>query len=133
MKNVFVNVINRGGYNLADILRRIDNFNVEGRLTDDERTELYTLARERANYEDSVNVFAKLIELEQRIEALENQEGTSTEPEDTAAAPEYQVGKWYYAGNRVTFEGEIYICSAPEGQVCTWSPTEHPAYWTKVE
>ena len=133
MKNVFTNVINRGGYNLADVLRRIDNFYVEGKLTDEERTELYTLARERANYEDSVNVFEKLIELEKRIAALENKETTSTDPEETPDAPEYQVGKWYYTGDRITFEDAVYICAAPEGQVCTWSPTEYPAYWTKVE
>lgn len=133
MKYVFVNVINRGGYNLADLLRRIDSFYVEGKLTEEERDELYTLARERANYEDSTNVFEKLIELENRVRALENKEGTSTDPEETPAAPEYQVGKWYYKGDRVTFEDAVYICSAPDGQVCTWSPTEYPAYWTKEE
>ena len=133
MKYVITNVINRGGYNLADILRKIDNFYLEGKLTDEERTELYKLARERASYEDSVNVFNKLIELEKRIVALENKETTSTDPEETPAAPEYQVGKWYYKGDRVTFEDAVYICSAPDGQVCTWSPAEYPSYWTKEE
>lgn len=133
MKHVFTNVINRGGYNLADVLRRIDNFYVEGKLTDEEHTELYTLARERANYEDSVNVFEKLIELEKRIVVLESKETTSTDPEETPDAPEYQAGKWYYAGDRVTFEDAVYICAAPEGQVCTRSGTEYPNYWTKVE
>lgn len=131
MKHVFINVINRGGYNLADLLRRIDGFYVEGKLTEEERTELYTLARERANYEDSANVFDKLIELENRIRILENKEGTNTDPGEVPAALDYQAGKWYYAGDRVTFEDAVYICSAPDGQVCTWSPTEYPAYWTK--
>ena len=133
MKHIITNVINRGGYNLADVLRKIDNFYLEGKLTDEERSDLYTLARNRANYEDSVNVFEKLIELEKRIVALENKETSPTDPEEVPAAPDYQIGKWYYAGDRVTFDGSIYICSAPDGQVCTWSPTEYPAYWTKVE
>lgn len=133
MKHIITNVINRGGYNLADVLRKIDNFYLEGKLTDEERSDLYTLARNRANYEDSVNVFEKLIELEKRIVALENKETSPTDPEEVPAAPDYQIGKWYYAGDRVTFEDAVYICSAPDGQVCTWSPTEYPAYWTKEE
>lgn len=39
----------------------------------------------------------------------------------------------YYKGNKVTFEGAKYICIAPDGVACTWSPTQYPTYWEKVE
>lgn len=39
----------------------------------------------------------------------------------------------YYKGDRVTFEGAKYICIAPDGVACTWSPVQYPTYWEKVE
>lgn len=39
----------------------------------------------------------------------------------------------YYNGDKVTFEGSKYICIAPDGVACTWSPTQYPTYWEKVE
>lgn len=133
MKQTFTRVINRGDFNLAEILGKIDRFHVEGRLTDTERDELYALAREKATVEGSVNLMEKFIELEARVKALEvlhNESGTE-DPEANPVAPDYQVGKWYYMGDRVTFNGETYICSAPKNVVCTWSPIEYPAYWIK--
>lgn len=131
MKQTFIRVINRGDFNLAELLGRIDRFYAAGRLTEAESDELCALAREKASVENSVNVIAKLVELEARVKALEEASGTATDPEEPSTADDYQVGKWYYQGDRVTFENEVYICSAPEGVVCTWSPTEYPAYWTK--
>ena len=68
--------------------------------------------------------------------ALENAKNeTETEPEDTpnSVYEEYVAGKWYYNGATVRFEDSSYVCTAPEGQVCVWSPTEYPAYWQLVE
>ena len=45
MKNVFAKVINRGGFDLNGILHNIDTYHVEGKLTDEERTELVAMAR----------------------------------------------------------------------------------------
>lgn len=60
--------------------------------------------------------------LEERVTALEK----------AAPAPgEYEQGKWYYRGDTVTFEGAVYVCIAPDGAVCTWSPTEYAPYWQK--
>lgn len=60
--------------------------------------------------------------IEERVAALEK----------AAPAPdEYTPGTWYYRGDSVTFEGEVYVCIAPEGAVCTWSPTEYATYWQK--
>ena len=129
MKKLFENVIARGGFDLGVMLKKIDSYHVEGKLTDAEKDELYAQARAGAKKEASVDVLAKLEELEARVRALE-EGGSSTggnETGDTVA--EYVPGKWYYAGDRVTFEGRRYVCSAPKGVVCVWSPGVFPAYW----
>ena len=129
MKKLFENVIARGGFDLGVMLKKIDSYHVEGKLTDAEKDELYAQARAGAKTEASVDVLAKLEELEARVRALE-EGGSSTggnETGDTVA--EYVPGKWYYAGDRVTFEGKRYVCSAPKGVVCVWSPGVFPAYW----
>lgn len=91
---------------------------------------LLNLLREGENNADTaqeVNVLAKLEELEKRVRALES---GSTEPGETY--PDYVAGKWYYNGDKITFEGGKYKCIAPDGAVCTWSPTEYPTYWELV-
>ena len=45
MKEIFKNVIARGNYELTALLKKIDAYHIEGKLTDAERDELYTLAR----------------------------------------------------------------------------------------
>ena len=126
MKTIFENVIKKGGYDLSDIVKKINESYIVGKITEEESVELVLLARENAKAKDGVDVFAKLVELEERIRALEDA------PADTDEYPEYIVGKWYYNGDKVTFEGEAYLCIAPVGAVCTWSPTEYPAYWEKA-
>lgn len=97
---------------------------------------MLNLLREGENNADTVqeaNVLvkleelAKLEELEQRVRALET---GSTEPGETY--PDYVAGKWYYNGDKITFEGGKYKCIAPAGVVCVWSPTEYPPYWEMV-
>ena len=126
MKKLFENVIARGGYDLGVMLKRIDSSHVEGKLTDAERDELYEKARAGADAQASVDVLKKLEELEARVRALEEGGGSGSSADEPEA---YVPGKWYYAGDRVTFEGKRYVCSAPKGVVCVWSPGMFPAYW----
>lgn len=125
MRKVFENVIEKGGYDLTTMLSRIDSYHISGKLTDEDRDALYGMARAKAQPMDSINIHSKLAELEERVRKLENGGVTPSE------IAEYVPGKWYYAGDMVTFKGETYTCIAPEGVVCTWSPEEHPAYWSK--
>lgn len=129
MKSIIENVIKNGGYDLADLLAKIDVFFAEGKLTAEERDELIKKAREGASAMYSTDLFKKMEELDKRVKALED---GNNEP-DTDEYPEYVIGKWYYGGNKITFKGAKYICIAPEGVVCTWSPDEYPAYWKSVE
>lgn len=59
--------------------------------------------------------------LEERVLALEK----------TVTVEPFVAGKWYYRGDKVSFEGATYTCVAPEGAVCVWSPGDYPVYWEK--
>lgn len=128
MYRIVKKTIETGGWQLADMLERIERMYAAGRLTGEEHDELAQLAREKASYKDGVDVVAKLKELEERIRALE-EAGVDIE---AAVIPEYAAGKWYYAGDKVMFDGAAYMCVAPEGTVCVWSPEEMPGYWERM-
>ncbi len=139
MYTIVKNVITTGVYELVDMLKKIDTLWVQGSLTDEQRAELVALAQEKANAANSIDVMAKLQEHDIRIEvlaqevaALKNAD-SEEDGEQVEEYPEYVAGTWYYAGNIVNFEGVDYICVAPEGQVCTWSPKEYPAYWQSMQ
>lgn len=128
MKTIFENVIARGDYDLAGLLKKIDGYHIAGRLSDAERDELYEKARTGANPAESVDVLAKIAELERRVKALEERQDSGTGSTDV---PEYEVGKWYYKDDKVMYNGKEYTCTAPDGVVCVWSPAEYPAYWAQ--
>ncbi len=125
MYGIMKQVLGRGEYSLAEMLRKIDTLWVQGSLSDAQREELLETARAGAKPAGSVEVMAKLEELEQRVRALEAAGGTSGEAEP------YTAGTWYYAGDRCVFEEATYTCIAPDGVACVWSPAEYPAYWQK--
>lgn len=134
MYKITKNVIEMGGFNLTDILRKIDSLWIKASITDDERADLYNMAQTKAKAKDSIDIVAKIAELETKITALEIKlEGVEDiVPEESPNYEEFVVGKWYYTGNRVTFDGKNYVCIAPEGTVCVWSPTDYPSYWEEV-
>lgn len=127
MYDVIKDVINTRRYVLADMLHKIDTLWAQGDLDDEQRTELIALARDKADMAQEVNVLARLEELEQRVRTFED---GSTEPGE--AYPDYVAGKWYYNGDKITFEGGKYKCIAPDGVVCAWSPKEYPVYWEEI-
>ena len=127
MYDVIRDVINTRRYVLADMLHKIDTLWAQGDFDDEQRTELIALAQGNADMTQEVNVLARLEELEQRVRALED---GGTEPGETY--PDYVAGKWYYSGDKITFEGVKYKCIAPDGVVCVWSPKEYPVYWELV-
>lgn len=129
MKKIFREVIEQRGYNLTEMLSKIDKYHVEGKLTDEEKAELATLARNNADTKESVDFFRKLEELEKRVKALE--EGTASTPSEEY--PFFVEGKWYYNGDKCYENGVNYVCVAPEGTVCVWSPSAYPNYWEAVE
>ncbi len=130
MFEIVKNVIESGRYELTALLGKIDTLWVQGDLRDEQRDELVELAQGGADVENSVDIIDKLAELEARIVALENSETPGGETEDVY--PDYVIGKWYYNGDKITYNGKRYVCAAPVGAVCTWNPDEYPVYWTEV-
>lgn len=125
MFEIIKNVIKEGRYDLAELLLKIETLWVQGSLTDEQKTELVQQAQENADFGNSLDIIAKIEELDARVRALE---GGETGEEIS----EYIPGKWYYNGDKVTFNGKNYVCIAPGGQVCTWSPSEYPTYWDEI-
>lgn len=130
MYGIIKDVIASKNYELTDILAKIEKRCFEKSITEEQRDELQAMARENADATKSIDVFAKLQELEMRVKALEENKATDEPTEE--GYPEYVVGKWYYNGEKISFNGKNYECIAPEGRVCTWNPQEYPAYWNEI-
>lgn len=158
MYEIIKNVIDSGRFELVDILKKIDTIWLQGDITDEQKDELVELAREKADPKNSFaslqeqidNLAAKLSNVEQQqatnvadIKAIKDKlsendiEIPDVEPEPGEEYPEYKqptgAHDAYYNGDKVTYNSEKYVCIAPEGTPCVWSPTDYPAYWQLVE
>ena len=131
MYNLAKKVIESKNFELSAFLKKIDVLWVQGNITDSERVELFNLARKYADVQNSIDVLTKLEELDKRVRALEEERVNVEVPGEEVEA--FVVGKWYYNGDKVTFDGSVYECTAPVGFPCTWSPSEYPAYWQNVD
>lgn len=140
MYEIVKNVIMSLRFELNDILKKIDILWVQSDITEYQKTELINLAREKANPEDSYAplkeqiefVFTELNTLKERVAKLENSE---LQPE-AEEYPEYKqptgAHDAYHKDDKVTFNGEKYICIASEGVAVVWDPVTYPAYWKVV-
>ena len=137
-------VIEAGGYDLADLLHRIDVLYAVGRLTDAEREDLYVLACAGADPDDSLPdvtervgaVEERVAELEARVTAIED--GTMT-PGSQEPPVEEEWPEWvkptskdtqYHKGDKVTFEGAHYVCN--KNNVVS-SPADDPKSWIRQD
>ena len=145
MFEIIKSVIKNKNFELKDILYKINKMWIESAITEEQKTELDSLARENVAAENSYaplqkqidNANARIDKLEARIEDLENKEtGEVTEPEEPIETDEYPEYKQptgahdcYNTGMKMTFNGEKYICKI-DG--CVWDPITYPAAWEKV-
>ena len=129
MQKIIEKVIESKNYELSDMLRKIDTLWVQGSIDEEARTRLSEKARNNANVQKSLNIIQKLEEIDRRLKSLEDSQASTETEEPTESYPEYVAGKWYYAGDKISFEGKNYVCIAPEGATCVWNPSEYPAYW----
>jgi len=140
MKEIFENVIKRGGYDLTEMIKKIDTYHIEGKLTDEERDELYAMARGSQVNQYDLNLeieklWVAVRELQKANESesdTETEEGTETEPEEVYAEFVQPTGAHdsYMSGDKVTYNGQKYICIM---DYCTYSPDVYPAGWEVVE
>lgn len=142
MYSVIKDVLNKGSYELVDILNKINKLWVEGVLVEEERDELVNLARTNAipdnSYADNTTQIANLFEyyqqLDIRLSRLENGQGGVEPIEPEEEWPEYVqptgAHNAYRSGNRVMFQEKKYICQI-DG--CVWDPLTYPAGWKLAE
>ena len=131
IKGIFEQTILRGGFDLAEMLERIDLYNVEAKITDEERESLYALALQHArpqyNYDAEIEaIWAAIRELQQA------QEGGGAEPDDEWPQFVQPTGAHdaYGVGDKVTFNGVRYVCKMAN---CVWSPAVYPDGWEEVQ
>ena len=154
MYKIIKSVIEEGRYELADLLIKIDTLWVQGSLTDDQKTELVQLAREKATPENSYAgiqkqldvLFQNAAEMAEQITAntaaiqaiREKMEEQGTEIPDPDPEPEEEYPEYvaptgahdaYHNGDKITYKGKKYRCIAPEGVAVVWAPDVYPAYW----
>lgn len=115
-------------FDLPAMLEKINQHHILGNLTDGERDKLSALARSKADPSGGLNVMAILADHDARLRTLEAAKGETSDGTEAAVA-EYVPGKWYRKGDRVSYRGAVCVCTAPDGQVCVWSPEEYPEYW----
>lgn len=135
MYEVIKNVIQTGSFELHAILAKIDTIWLQGKLTDTERLDLIAMARAKADPANSyAPLQAQIDALAARVKALE----------DAPADPEVPVEEWptyvqptgahdaYHNGDKVTYNGTHYVCTAPDGVAVVWAPDVYPDYWQAV-
>lgn len=139
MYNIIKLVIQSKQYDLTDILRKIDTMWVQSSITDEQRKELESIARENADPENSyasiqeqINALANTVSnLKDIVEALESKD-VSEEPDDEYLPYVQPTGAHdaYNIGNKILWtDGNKYICQM-DG--CVWDPDTYPKAWQLV-
>lgn len=140
MKNIIKSVIRGGEYELTDILKKIDTMYLVDNLTEADRDELYSMARENANPVNSMSpILDRVAALELRVKALEAAGGETDETDESGEPVESTTAEWvqptgahdaYNTGDRVMYDGIEYESTIDAN---VWSPDVYPQGWVKVE
>lgn len=135
MKTIFENVIKKGGYDLTAMIAKIDAYHIEGKITDAERDELYSLARTapKAQYDYK----AEIERLWAAVRALQDSGSSDDTIHDTTSDA---VAEWkqptgahdaYMRGDKMLYtDGKVYK-SLIDNNV--WSPDVYPNGWAEEE
>lgn len=129
MKSIFTQVINRGDYDLTALLEKVDKYHIEGKLTDNEREELYLEARKQPT--EQYNYAEEIKAIWAAIRALQ-ENGGSNEEETVIEEYKQPTGAHdaYMLGNKVVFNGVVYECLK---DYCVYNPAVMPSYWMVSE
>ena len=133
MYKIIRNVIESKEYKLEDILYKIDKMYIQDRITEKEKTELDSLARDNAQAENSYSIQKQLNNIFERLEVLETKDKPTEPTEPTEEYPEYKqpagAHDSYKTGDKITSKNKKYICKTDN---CVWSPDIYPQGWEEV-
>lgn len=141
MYSILKNVIISGDFNLDSMLTKIQTMWAQSRINEEEMEELTGLARGNAKVSNDLDFKDLVLQHDQMIRALflavaDLKAGTgdnsAVDGVDEEDVPEFVVGKTYYADDVVKFNDKLYVCIAPAGAVCVWSPADYPVYWEEI-
>lgn len=121
-------LITAGGYDLDDVLHRIEVLYASGQLSDEERTQAQQLARD--NSKPVFDVQTSLSDLTVRVQGLEDKVAV-LEGSPVDEYPEYEDGYVYKTGDQITWSGKHYRMKL-DGET-TASPSLYPDAWELVE
>ena len=132
MKTIFENVIKRGGYDLADMINKIDIYHIEGKISDDERDELYDLARVKP--EAKYDIKAEIEHLWAAIRELQNDSAISDDDADDGSIADWKqptgAHDAYSMGEIMMYtDGHVYESLINNN---VWSPDVLPSAWKKL-
>lgn len=151
--NIFTETINRQEYNLQNMISMINAHEIMGNISKQQTNNLLQLAREKANPKYSYGpiqsrlqevfkrvdeITKKLQQLELTVKAIENkiEQGGAvivSEQPEIQEWPEYNAPSGahdsYHKGDKITYNGKHYVCIAPQGIACAYSPDVYPAWW----
>lgn len=156
MYEIIKSVIEALRYDLNDMLKKIDTIWIQGDITDEQKTELVELARNKANPENSYAPLQKQVEelykmlnelkatvetnsrgmaaIKEEVEKLSGSSIVVPDPEPAEEYPEFiqpaGAHDAYNIGDKVTFEGDRYECLI---NGCVWSPVAYPQGWKKIQ
>lgn len=141
--------ISSGDFKLQAMLDKLTRLYIEDMIKENEYDELMQFARDNANPDKDIEqntdlvkeLMSKVTALEQTVTAMDARVKKLEEPDSEPVEPvepvetyeEYDPNKWYYKGMTCSFKNKKYVCIAPEGVVCTWSPKDYPTYWKRVK
>ena len=138
------NLIKTKGFELKDMLKKINIVWLESMITDEQMKELKELARQNAIAENSYaplqeqinNIYSEMEAMKAEIKKLKGETGEVTEPEEPVETEEYPAFMQptgahdaYKIGDKITYNGKKYICKLDN---CVWAPDVYPAGWEEV-
>ena len=138
MKTIFENVIKKRGYDLSEMLDKINTYHIEGKLTDTERDELIALARTtpEARYDYAIEIE----KLWAAVRALQKDAPADESPDDSNETESNGVSEWhqptgahdaYMIGDKMLYtDGKVYKSLINSN---VWSPEVYPNGWELVE
>lgn len=147
----FLDFIGHGNYDLNSLVERIKNFEIRGDISSEQSDELLEMAREKASEQDKYGDFQTQIDsqstaiaaltsrvyiLEETLKVALDEIGVDidvSEPAQSSSIAEFVqptgAHDSYFTGDYVLFNGHKWVCTAPDGYACAYSPSAYPAFW----
>lgn len=140
MYEYIIRAINAGGYDLTDMVSRIDKLFTLGKITADQYDECLNLAQDKADNCDGLpDIKTRVMNLEEwrksvdaKLKEIEGGETPELVPSDEWPDYVQPTGDHndYNTGDKITYDGKHYICKK-DGVV--WPPDVYPKGWKYVK